>query len=108
MCLYPANNSSLVQVNLQIAPKHHAGRFRTFRSCFAPTGFAAFLLVGFLPGIVSAEETADSEQTEISVWPIIAKPSPSAPNILLIMTDDVGVGATSTFSGPVSTPTNRR
>src|SRR5476649_1550598 len=28
-----------------------------------------------------------------------------APNILLILTDDVGFGATSTFGGPVPTPT---
>ena len=28
-----------------------------------------------------------------------------APNILIIMTDDVGFGATSTYGGPVSTPT---
>jgi arylsulfatase A-like enzyme len=29
----------------------------------------------------------------------------SAPNILLIMTDDVGFGASSTFGGPIQTPT---
>jgi arylsulfatase len=29
---------------------------------------------------------------------------PGAPNVLLIMTDDVGFGATSTFGGPVPTP----
>jgi len=28
-----------------------------------------------------------------------------APNVLLIMTDDVGFGASSTFGGPVPTPT---
>ena len=28
-----------------------------------------------------------------------------APNILIIMTDDVGFGASSTFGGPISTPT---
>ena len=28
-----------------------------------------------------------------------------APNILLIMTDDVGFGAASTFGGPIATPT---
>jgi arylsulfatase len=31
-----------------------------------------------------------------------------APNILLIMTDDVGFGASSTFGGPVQTPTFQR
>jgi hypothetical protein len=29
----------------------------------------------------------------------------SAPNILLILTDDVGFGATNTFGGPIQTPT---
>lgn len=28
-----------------------------------------------------------------------------APNVLLIMTDDVGFGASSTFGGPIPTPT---
>ena len=28
-----------------------------------------------------------------------------APNVLLILTDDVGFGATSTFGGPIPTPT---
>src|SRR5215831_14016537 len=28
-----------------------------------------------------------------------------APNVLLILTDDVGFGATSTFGGPIQTPT---
>jgi arylsulfatase A-like enzyme len=31
-----------------------------------------------------------------------------APNVLLIMTDDVGFGATSTFGGPIQTPTFQR
>jgi arylsulfatase A-like enzyme len=30
---------------------------------------------------------------------------PGAPNVLLIMTDDTGFGATSTFGGPIPTPT---
>ena len=33
---------------------------------------------------------------------------PDAPNILLIITDDVGFGASSTFGGPVLTPTMDR
>src|SRR5262249_61233703 len=31
-----------------------------------------------------------------------------APNILLIMTDDVGFGASSTFGGPIQTPNFQR
>ena len=33
------------------------------------------------------------------------KPPAGAPNILLILTDDVGFGASSTFGGPIPTPT---
>jgi arylsulfatase A-like enzyme len=31
-----------------------------------------------------------------------------APNILVILTDDVGFGASSTFGGPIPTPTMDR
>ncbi|MCC6712589.1 MAG: arylsulfatase [Candidatus Dadabacteria bacterium] len=33
---------------------------------------------------------------------------PDAPNVLLIITDDVGFGASSTFGGPIQTPTFQR
>jgi arylsulfatase A-like enzyme len=38
-------------------------------------------------------------------WPARVVPPPGAPNILLIMTDDVGFGAPSTFGGVIPTPT---
>lgn len=38
-------------------------------------------------------------------WPTRAKPPAGAPNILVIMTDDVSFGASSTFGGPVKTET---
>jgi arylsulfatase A-like enzyme len=38
-------------------------------------------------------------------WPPQIEPPKDAPNILLIMTDDVGFGASNTFGGPVPTPT---
>jgi arylsulfatase A-like enzyme len=38
-------------------------------------------------------------------FPAEAKAPDGAPNILLILTDDVGIGATSTFGGPIPTPT---
>ena len=38
-------------------------------------------------------------------WPTVARPAPDVPSVLLIMTDDVGFGASSTFGGPVETPT---
>ena len=37
-------------------------------------------------------------------YPPIARPPQGAPNILLVLTDDVGFGAASTFGGPVPTP----
>lgn len=38
-------------------------------------------------------------------WPMRVVPPKDAPNILLIMTDDVGFGAPSTFGGVIPTPT---
>src|ERR1700730_10125381 len=37
-------------------------------------------------------------------WPPRVEPPKGAPNILLIMTDDVGFGAPSTFGGVIPTP----
>lgn len=45
--------------------------------------------------------TADSK----SDFPQPVKAPLGAPNVLLIMTDDVGFGASSTFGGPIPTPT---
>jgi arylsulfatase len=41
-------------------------------------------------------------------WPQIPQPPAHAPNVLLIMTDDVGFGSSSTFGGPVPTPNLER
>lgn len=38
-------------------------------------------------------------------WPEPVRAPKGAPNILIVMTDDVGFGASSTFGGPVPTPT---
>src|ERR1700684_4012721 len=38
-------------------------------------------------------------------FPQEVKAPKGAPNILLILTDDVGFGASSTFGGPIPTPT---
>jgi arylsulfatase len=40
-----------------------------------------------------------------TAWPARVVPPKEAPNILLIMTDDVGFGAPSTFGGVIPTPT---
>ena len=44
-------------------------------------------------------------QSGAPVWPSSPTAPKGAPNILLIMTDDVGFGASSTFGGPIPTPT---
>ncbi|WP_176590312.1 arylsulfatase [Sphingobium sp. EM0848] len=49
-------------------------------------------------GRTPAESSAPS-------WPQPVRAAKGAPNILLIMTDDVGFGSSSTFGGPVPTPT---
>ena len=47
-------------------------------------------------GRTAAESTPD--------WPKPVEAPKGAPNVLLIMTDDVGFGASSTFGGPIPTP----
>jgi arylsulfatase A-like enzyme len=41
-------------------------------------------------------------------FPKAVEPPPGAPNVLLILTDDVGFGATDTFGGPIQTPNFQR
>src|SRR5271166_5102128 len=50
---------------------------------------------------VIGRTTADSKPD----FPQPVKAPEGAPNILVILTDDVGFGASSTFGGPVPTPT---
>lgn len=45
------------------------------------------------------------EESSAPDWPSVPQAPAGAPNILLVLTDDVGYGATSTFGGPVPTPT---
>ena len=49
---------------------------------------------------VVAKTYADS----IPDWPEVPRPPDSAPNVLVILLDDVGFGQVSTFGGPVPTP----
>ncbi|KAA5542780.1 sulfatase-like hydrolase/transferase [Roseiconus nitratireducens] len=48
-------------------------------------------------GLTPAESTKD--------FPAEVKAPEEAPNVLIILTDDVGFGASSTFGGPIPTPT---
>lgn len=43
-----------------------------------------------------------SEESDPAAWPIEVSAPKGAPNVLLIMTDDVGFGATQTFGGAIS------
>lgn len=73
---------------------------------------AILLALGFTPawaGDAASYAAAPSEQAPIpSDYPPLAEARKGAPNILLVMTDDVGFGAASTFGGPVPTPNLER
>ncbi len=45
------------------------------------------------------------EHSSHPIWPEKPEQRNESPNVLLIMTDDVGFGASSTFGGPIPTPT---
>ncbi|MEZ5735567.1 MAG: sulfatase-like hydrolase/transferase [Novosphingobium sp.] len=64
--------------------------------------FAGTTLVSSVPSSAGAErkETGNSQSDR---WPRSPLAPKGAPNILIIMTDDVGFGTTSTFGGPVPT-----
>lgn len=51
---------------------------------------------------------ARTRKDSIPDFPKAVEPPPGAPNVLLILTDDVGFGASSTFGGPVQTPNFQR
>ena len=68
------------------------------------------------PGAPAWGQSATAEPTPARVprtaaeapppeWPQNPKPKEGAPNVILILTDDVGFGASSTFGGPIPTPT---
>lgn len=95
----------------------HASRKQN-KSAFL-SGNPLFLLVGFLLGavaIASAQEAIPKpfppfkgkigktykESTEN--WPVVPTAPAGAPNVLIILLDDVGFGQTSTFGGLIPTP----
>lgn len=53
--------------------------------------------------------TYDAKDPDTSFPPIVPlRPPPGAPNVLIVMLDDVGFGASSAFGGPSSTPVAER
>lgn len=64
---------------------------------------AATMLVSVVPAW--AQGTAPAEKSPPPAWTKQRVAPKGAPNIIVIMTDDVGFGASSTFGGPIPTPT---
>jgi arylsulfatase A-like enzyme len=53
--------------------------------------------------------TFDATHPDTAFSPIVPlRPPGGAPNVLILLIDDVGFGATSAFGGPVNTPTIER
>lgn len=44
-------------------------------------------------------------ESDLPEWPQTPQAPAGAPNVLVILTDDIGYGASSTFGGPIPTPT---
>jgi len=60
---------------------------------------------GGIPAAIAAEGPATRANSRWKHFPPPPMAPEGAPNVLLIMTDDVGFGAASTFGGPIPTPT---
>ena len=74
---------------------------RWIRGSVSPTALLALSAAGLMQPAIA---TAQTDTVAKSAWPAIVTPKKGSPNVLLIMTDDVGFGATSAFGGPVPTP----
>jgi arylsulfatase len=57
-----------------------------------------------LPEPVFRGKIGKTYEESQSAWPELPKPPKGAPNVLLILLDDVGFGQANTFGGPVPTP----
>ncbi|MEU0499374.1 arylsulfatase [Mycobacterium sp. NPDC006124] len=49
-------------------------------------------------------KVAKTYQDSVEAWPELPKPPAGAPNVVIVVLDDVGFGQTGTFGGPVPTP----
>lgn len=65
---------------------------------------AQILVSALLIGAAIVPSTSNANEPQ-AAWPQAPKPAKGTPNVLLILTDDVGFGASSTFGGPIPTPT---
>ncbi|WP_374145274.1 arylsulfatase [Sphingomonas sp. 28-63-12] len=77
------------------------------RRAMLKLGCALFSLAGGVAA-VAAPATVQPDPAMVATvapaWKPLPTPPKNAPNIILILTDDVGFGASSTFGGPVPTP----
>jgi arylsulfatase len=83
-----------------------AKRSKPARARLRQSASALALLLAVAPPVSMAQPVAPAP-AQAPAWkhyPEAPKPAAGAPNVLLIMTDDVGFGAASTFGGPVPTP----
>jgi arylsulfatase A-like enzyme len=77
----------------------------------APPVFFAALLSWIAPGWCAVPDATEpvagrtAAESSPPSWPRQIEAPKDAPNVLLILTDDVGFGSSSTFGGPVPTPT---
>ncbi|WP_157098835.1 sulfatase-like hydrolase/transferase [Novosphingobium rosa] len=84
-------------------------RRKPLRSCL-PVILAVLALTTVAPALAQAPEAPrvyglTPQDSSPPAWPQQVHAARGAPNILLIMTDDVGFGASSAFGGPVPTAT---
>lgn len=70
-------------------------------------GVAGLAIAGAMLATAAAAQNItahDPQGAPPPPWPAMPTAPKNAPNVLLIMTDDVGFGASSTFGGPIPTP----
>lgn len=71
---------------------------------WASSALAALLPASLLAQVPPPPPGATLADAPDRSWPQPARAPAGAPNVLVIMTDDVGFGSASTFGGPVPTP----
>ena len=82
--------------------------FSSSRRRRARAGVALSMLAGLALGNPAAAQQGTVQPQKPAQWRYFPQPPAApagAPNVLLILSDDVGFGASSTFGGPVATPT---
>jgi arylsulfatase len=65
---------------------------------------AALLAAGAAPALAKDDASTAAPAGTRGGYPLPPQAPAGAPNVLLVLTDDVGFGASSTFGGPIPTP----